>query len=163
MKRMIKLLIFSAFLAFGVMMLYVGITQFFLQRELTSNPRRVTATIVRSEVIRSESSDTDNRPLRSNSTTSYTPEVRFAYTIDGKPYESDLLRPTIIVQGSASRESAEETLKPFPVGATVEAYYGVNRPAQAYLVLETSAGPVVFIVVGLVVPVIAGLVVRYLV
>jgi hypothetical protein len=151
----IQLIVFLVFGGFGVVMLYVGVTQFFLQRELTADPRRVTATIVHSAVKQSKSADTDNRPLRDNSTTSHDPEVRFTYTIDGKTYESDLLRPTIIVRTYASRSSAEKELEPFPLGATVEAYYGVRHPAKAFLVLEKSVGPVVFIVVGIVVPIVA--------
>ena len=160
---MIQWVIFTAFLAFGVVMVYVGVTQFWLQRELTATPRRVTATIVSSEVKASESADTNRDTLRSNSTITYRPDVRFAYEINGKPYESDLLYPTIIVRTYASHGSAAAELKPFPAGATVEAYYGVNRPAQAYLVHETSAGPVIFIIVGLIAPVAAFLVLRYLV
>ena len=49
------------------------------------------------------------------------------------------------------------------MGASVEAYYGVNRPAQAYLIRETSAGPIVFLIVGLIVPVMTWLVVKYLI
>ena len=76
-KRVIQLLVFLVFGGFGVVMLYVGVTQFFVQRELTHNPSRVAATIVHSAVKQSKSADTDNRPLRDNSTTSYDPEVRF--------------------------------------------------------------------------------------
>ena len=50
-----------------------------------------------------------------------------------------------------------------PVGTSVEAYYGVNRPAQAYLIRETSAGPIIFIIVGLIVPIVTWLVVKYLI
>lgn len=154
-KRVIQLLVFLVFGGFGVVMLYVGVTQFFVQRELTANPSRVAATIVHSKVKSSKSMDTDNRPLRDNSTTSYDPEVRFSYTIDGKAYESDLLRPTIIVRTYASGDSAAREIEPFPVGAVVQAYYSPKRPHQAYLVLEKSAGPVVFIIVGIVVPIVA--------
>jgi len=156
-------IILAVFGGFSIMMLYVGITQYFVQRELTADPRRVTVKNVKSEVFRSESRDTNHGDLRDTSTVSYRPDVRFAYDVDGKSYESDLIYPTIIVRTYASHESAEDELRPFPVGASVEAYYGVNRPAQAYLVRETSAGPVVFIIVGLIVPVVTWLVVKYLI
>jgi hypothetical protein len=81
--------------------------------------------------------------------------VKFAYEVDGRRYESDLLRLTVIVQDRGSRSTAEQEIAAFPVGATVEAYYGVDHPAQAYLILEKSPGPVVFILVGLIVPVAA--------
>jgi len=162
-KRVMSYIIMAVFCGFSIVMLYVGITQFFVQRELTSDPRRVTVKITKSEVFRSETKDTNHGDLRDTSTVSYRPDVQFSYAIDGKTYESDLLYPTIIVRTYASRESAESELKPFPVGASVDAYYGVNRPAQAYLVLEKSAGPIVFIIVGLIVPVVTWLVVKYLI
>jgi hypothetical protein len=39
--------------------------------------------IVKSEVFRSESRDTNHGDLRDTSTVSYRPDVRFAYNIDG--------------------------------------------------------------------------------
>lgn len=156
--------IFIAFFGgLSIMLLYVGVTQYFVQRELTADPRRVTVKIIKSEVFRSESRDTNHGDLRDTSTVSYRADVRFAYELGGKTYESDLMYPTIIVRSYGSRESAEEALRPFPVGATVEAYYGVNRLAQAYLIRETSTGPIVFIIVGLIVPVVTWLVVKYLI
>lgn len=148
---------------FGIMMLYVGITQYFLQRALVADPKRVTVTIIQSEVSKHQSSNTRREPLRDDSTISYNAEVKFSYTIDGKMYESDMIKPTIIVQGYASRSSAEDVIKPYPLGAKVEAYYGVGHPDKAYLIRETSAGPVVFIIVGLVVPVAAWAVARWLI
>ena len=53
---------------FSAMFLYVGLTQLVSQRRLLASPERVDATIVRSEVVSKKSADTDNRPLRDNST-----------------------------------------------------------------------------------------------
>lgn len=143
-----KYLFLLIFVGGGIAMLVVGVRQYLLQRELTANPRPIKVTITRSDVHVSKSSDTDNRPLRDNSTTSYRPELTFAYTVDGKSYESDLLRPTDIVTGYASHESAAEVLKPYPLGATVDAWFSPARPDKAFLLNEPGNGPVVFMIVG---------------
>ncbi|MFT3785568.1 MAG: DUF3592 domain-containing protein [Tepidisphaeraceae bacterium] len=159
----VKTVVFLIAAGFGVMMLYVGLTQWFMQRKLVANPQRVKAVIIQSEVIESRSSDTDNRPLRDNSTISYRPEVKFRYTIDGRTYESDLLRPTIIITAGVSRDSVLEELKPYPVGATVEAFVNPQMPDKAFLRNDPSIGPVVFMIVGLVVPVVGFLAAKFVV
>lgn len=158
MARWITFILFGGL---GFVMLYVGITQYFQQRRLLRNARRIDVTITRSEVITSKSANTDRRPLRNNSTTSHRPEVRFRYEIDGRTYESDLLTPTIIVTSSASRESAEEFLKPYPVNARVSAWVDPASPDKAFLQLERSAGPIVFIILGVVLPPLAWFVGKY--
>jgi hypothetical protein len=162
-RMILKTIILLVGLGFGVMMLYVGVTQFFAQRALTAHPQRIRVEIVHSQVKGSKSSDTDSRPLRDNSTTSYTPEVRFRYTVDGKTYESDLLRPTMIQTGHASQQSAADEIAAFPVGAQIEAFYNPLLPDKAFLLNEPSSGPVVFMIVGLVVPAAVALVVKFLI
>ena len=117
---------------------------------------------MKSEVHESVSADTDARLGRSNSTTSYRPDVQFRYSYRGRAYESDLLKPTIIVQGFASSETAAEELKPFPVGARVPAWVDPQNPDKAYLVQEGGAGPIVFIILGILLPPIAWVVGKYL-
>ena len=65
-----------------------------------------------------------------------------------------MLRPTIIAQSYASHNSAADELKMFPIGATVEAFYSAEHPDKAFLLSESSAAPVVFIVVGILSPII---------
>ncbi|MFO0874149.1 MAG: DUF3592 domain-containing protein [Phycisphaerales bacterium] len=111
--------------------------------------------ILRSEVRSSRSTDTDPRTLRDNSTTSHTADVLFRYELDGRTYESDLLRPSVIVRGFASAEGAMEELRAFPVGARVTAHVDPARPDKAFLIAEKSMGPLVFIIIGLLLPPIA--------
>lgn len=158
MARWITFLIFGGL---GFMMLYVGVTQYFLQRRLFRHARPIDVTVTRSEVITSKSANTDRRLLRNNSTTSHRPEVRFRYEIDGRSYESDLLTPTIIVTSTASREDVVEFLKPYPVGAQVTAWVDPGTPDKAFLQLERSAGPTVFIILGVLLPPLAWFVGRY--
>ena len=147
MARIIAYLICGGF---SVMMLYVGLTQLVMQRRLLANPQRVDATIVRSEVVSKKSSDTDNRPLRDNSTWTHSPEVRFRYALGGREYESELMYPTIIGQSYGSRDGAAEVLAPYPLNAKVQAFVNPSLPEKAYLIPEAGAGPKVFIAVGLV-------------
>jgi hypothetical protein len=158
---MAQIITFLIFGGFGFVMLYVGVTQFFMQRRLLANAKRVSAVIVHSEVFRSTSSDTDPRPLRSTSTTTHRPDVRFRYLVGEREYESDLLHPSIIVRTYASREAAADALVPFPVNATVSAYVDPSLPDKAYLIATEGNGPVVFMIIGMLLPPIAWWVGKY--
>ncbi|MFO0857273.1 MAG: DUF3592 domain-containing protein [Phycisphaerales bacterium] len=138
--------------AFGVMMLWVGSTQFLQQRRLLRQVVGVDAVILESKVAGSRSMDTDQRLLRDNSTKSYTPEVKFGYEYQGNRYQSSMLYPTIIERGYASADSAAEELKDYPAGANVRAFVNPDEPAKGFLRCEASVGPMVFVIVGLVVP-----------
>ena len=158
---MARIITFVIFGGFGFVMLYVGITQFFMQRRLLANAQRVDARIVHSEVFTSTSADTDPRPLRSTSTTTHRPDVKFRYQLAGTEYESDLLYPNIIVTSYASREAAAEALAPFPVNATVRAYVDPSLPGKAYLIPAARKGPVVFMILGVILPPLAWWVGKY--
>ena len=149
MARTITFVIFGGF---GFVMLYVGVTQYFMQRRLLANAQQVDARVVHSEVFTSTSADTDPRLLRSTSTTTHRPDVKFRYQVAGTEYESDLMYPNIIVTSYPSREAAAEALKPFPVNATVRAYVDPSLPGKAYLIQSAGKGPIVFMILGLVLP-----------
>lgn len=159
---MAQIITFVIFGGFGVVMLYVGVTQFLQQRRNLTNAERVDATIVHSQVFTSTSSNTDKRLLRSNSTTSHRADVKFRYRVSGTEYESDLLYPNSIVQGYASESSAAAELVPFPLNATVRAYVDPSRPDKAFLIAEATKGPIVFIVLGVLLPPIAWVVGKYI-
>jgi Protein of unknown function (DUF3592) len=152
---MAQIIVFLIFGGFGLVMLYVGVTQYFRQRRLLRRAQPVDATILKSEVFSSKSADTDSRLLRDNSTTTHRPELRFRYEVNGQTYESELLYPNIIGVGYASRESAAEVLTPFPVGAKVRAFVDPALPDQACLIAEAGAGPVVFVIIGILLPPVA--------
>jgi hypothetical protein len=139
----------------GMVLFYVGGREYAYQRALIRHSVIVPAQIIESKVGVSVSNDTDRDLVSDNSTTSYTPDVRFRYTLQDKTYESDKLRPSAIVRGYASQQSAAEEIAPFPVGKTVEAYVNPALPHRAFLLRETSAGPVVFLIVGFLLPPIA--------
>ena len=158
MARIIVVIIFGGF---GLVMLYVGVTQLVTQRRLLANAERVDAVIVHSAVFSSTSRDHDPSPSRNTSTTTHRPDVRFRYRVQGTEYESDLMYPNIIVQTYASRESAADALAPFPVNATVRAYVDPSLPDKAYLIATAGSGPMVFIIVGLLLPPVAWFVGKY--
>lgn len=134
--------------ALGVMLVYVGVTQFFLQRRIAANARPVEAEITRSDVTKSVSMDTDRSVARNTSTTSYTPNVAFRYSVNGVTHESDMFRPNVIGTGYASHADAAAELAPFPLGAKVSAWVDEAHPDKAFLILEKGSGPIVFMLVG---------------
>lgn len=153
----VRIAILIVFGGLGLVMLGVGITQFFQQRRLLANATAIEADIIDSRIESSTSANTDRRPLRSTSTTTHAPVVKFRYNLDGKTYESDLLTPTIIVRTYPSREGAEEQIAPYPIGAKVTALVDPSRPEKAFLIAQASAAPMVFIIIGLLLPPIAWL------
>ena len=160
MARIITYLIFGGFAA---MFLYVGLTQFVQQRRNLTHAERIDATIVHSAVRSSTSKDTDGRVGFSNNTTTHTPDVRFRYVVSGEQYESEQLYPTIIGRSYASQSAAAEVLAPFPVNAKVRAYVDPAHPQHAFLINESSNGPVVFLVLGILMPLLGWLVAKYIV
>ena len=158
---MAHIITFVIFGGFGVMMLVVGITQLLQQRRNLSHGERVDATIEYAAVFVSTSSDTDPRLGHSTSTTTYRPDVRFSYVVAGRRYESDLLYPTSIVRTYASQADAALELAGFPVHAKVRAYVDPSHPERAFLNAEAGNGPVVFIILGLLLPPVAWFVGKY--
>jgi hypothetical protein len=156
-NRVIQMIVFGAVGCIGLAFLYIGLNELVAQRRALANAVAVEAEILSSGVTESRSADTDTRLLRDNSTTSYTSDVRFRYTVAGRMYESDMLRPTVIVQGHGSRRSAEEEILAFPAGAKVSAWVDPATPERGFLVKEGFAGPMVFTILGLVLPVIGWL------
>lgn len=132
----------------GIMLITVGTREFFIQKRVMANAVEVDAEILSATVTQSTSPDMDRRLLRDNSTTSYSPEVRFAYMLNGVRYESDMLYPTVIVTGFASRERALEEIKDYTSGAKVRAYADASSPQRGFLRFESSANPKWFIIAG---------------
>ncbi len=152
---MAQIITFIIFGGFGFMMLYVGATQWRQQKNNLANAVRVDAVITHSAVFTSTSTDTDGRLVSSNSTTTHRPDIKFRYRVLGTEYESENLYPTDIVRGYAGESAAAAELRPFPVGATVRAYVDREQPDKAFLIPTASKGPIVFIVIGLLLPPIA--------
>ena len=137
---------------FAAMFLVVGVREFVQQRRNLAHAEPVDAVILESRVHVSTTRDTDYSISRSTSTTSYRPDVRFAYTVRGESYESDRLQATVIVRAYASWQAADDELAPFPVGARVSAWVNPAYPDQGFLVAERSVAPAIFVVLGVLMP-----------
>jgi hypothetical protein len=146
----------------GIMLITVGTREFFIQKRVMANAVEVDAEILSATVTQSTSPDMDRRLLRDNSTTSYSPEVRFAYTLNGVRYESGMLYPTVIGTGFASRESAQAEIQAYEKGAKVKAYADASSPERGFLRFEGSANPAWFIVGGILTLVFLAVISRYL-
>ncbi len=162
MDIVMKVIFVGGALGLGLMLLIVGVREFILQRQTLSGVVPIEAVIVSAEVIKSVSADSDPRLMRSTSTTSFSPEVKFRYTIDGKGYESDMLRPTVIVRGYASDDAAREEIAAFVPGSVVQAFVNPELPSRGFLIAERSSAPVVFMIVGAVLMPIAGVLFKFL-
>ena len=57
-----------------------------------------------------------------------------------------------VPRGYASESDAAEVLAPFPLNAKVRAFVNAAHPEQAFLIGEKSNGPIVFLVLGLLLP-----------
>lgn len=134
--------------ALGLILLIFGAAQFVLQKRLAANARPVQAVIIRSEVIKSVSRDTDPGLSRDTSTTTWSPEILFRYEVNGAVHESAMLRPTIIGASFASHEDAAAEIAAYPAGARATAHVDEAHPDKAFLKLETGIGPVVFMLVA---------------
>lgn len=146
----VMIILFVLFLGgLGVMLIVVGAREYVLQNRVLADVVAIDAVIISAEVKSSTSFDSDRRLLRDNSTTTHTPEVRFEYTVNGKPYQSDMLYPTVIVTGHASKESAAEEIRAYAVGTRVRAYVNPQLPERAFLRLESTNNPVWFMVAGI--------------
>ncbi len=145
----------------GIMLVFVGTRELFVQRRIIATAVPVEATVLSTKVISSRSMDTDRRTLRDNSTTSYLPEVRFAYTFGGVRYESDLLYPTVIHFAYASAEAAEAEIAEYQAGAVTKAFADASRPERGFLRFRESRAPIWFIVAGSMSLVLLGVVFRF--
>jgi hypothetical protein len=159
---MAQIITFLIFGGLGLMLLVVGATQLWQQRRNMAHARSVLATIEHSAVVSHTSADTDGELLSSNSTTSHRPDVRFRYLVGGRTYRSERLYPSVIVRSYASVEAAQAELAPYPVDAQVQAWVNPAHPEQGFLRAEASHAPLVFLVLGLVLPPLAWVVGGYL-
>lgn len=149
---MTQIITFLIFGGLGFMLLFVGARQWIQQRRLLARIVPIDVIITHAAVATSTSANTDARLLRNNSTTSHAPELRFRYRFGGAEHESDLLRPTAIGVGYASRESAAEVIAPYPLNAKVRAFVNPDFPDKAFLIAEKGNGPIVFLVLGVILP-----------
>ena len=89
---------------------------------------------------------TDIKAVRGDKGTSYTPVVRYLYSVNGAQHESKQVLPLTI---SASYAWATRLRDRFRPGQVVTAYVNPNNPASAFLVRDVSLLPLVFVAIPL--------------
>lgn len=102
----------------------------------------VRATVTSAEVQSHTSHDSDG-----GTSTSYSPEVRYAYEVSGRTYAS---RSTLPLDISASRSWAKEIVGRYRPGRTAEAFYNPADPSDAFLVKQYSFFPYFFVLFPLI-------------
>jgi hypothetical protein len=93
-------------------------------------------TVTESFVQKMESYDSDQ-----GSTTSYSPRVKYSYTVNQQAFEEDCIHFGV---GKSSRKAAEEVVNRYPEGSTVMVYYDPQKPQQAVLERRTGSGFIQF-------------------
>lgn len=103
----------------------------------SSTPGIITESYVRKE----ENRDSDGYP-----TTSYYPEVRYAYEFLGTKYTGDKIAFGESVGGSLKK--AQDALAQYPVGKNMAVYYDPNNPEDA--VLERRVSGKMMLIIGII-------------
>lgn len=111
---LLMLLLGIALTAFGV----ISIQKALASKSWPTTEGKVTASDVSSE------RDSDGKTM-------YKAEVRYAYTVNGKSYESDKIK--MISSSSSSSGMEQKTAGKYPVGATVKVRYNPSNPGTAVL------------------------------
>lgn len=156
-----RYVVFAAFTAFAIFMFVHGVKEYFNQRALLSDPRPVEAKVLHSEVQKIESTSSfEDRNGRRKTVLKYRPTVTFEYRVDGRRYESDRIWPADFTHDT-DRAEAASVIAPYAKGATVKAFYAPKRPELAFLIEEYTAGPIVFMALGILVPVVVWVVTGY--
>jgi len=126
------------FLVLGVIFLIVGLVATKRAKAAQSWPS-MPGTVVRSEVVRHESTDEDG-----SSSVSYEPVVEYEYSVMGQPFTA---RRIAFGANTFHYKKAAEIAARYPAGGRVNVYYNPDKPKDA--VLETTAsGSKLFIILG---------------
>ena len=122
----------AIFALVGGILLAVGVAAY-RDGEATKSWSSTTATVLSASIDEHTSTTRDSNGHRDTRTT-YTPEVRYEYTIDGTTYQGDRIK----VGGYfGSQDRALDIVARFPAGAEVTAFYDPKSPSDA--VLEQGA------------------------
>jgi len=145
-----KMTLIVVFGVISLLMLAMGVSEFYMQWRLLSGARPVQATITAADVF--EVRDLTGDDAGGITSYIYEPRVKFTYEIDGTSYEGTMMRPIKTPRNYPTAGHAETELVAFPVGAKVQAFVSPNYPDKAYLIKETSRAPVIYMLIGVGVP-----------
>ncbi len=147
--KAIAMIVGSGFALFGLTFTVLGTNLLLLAYDSSSWPH-VQGTVSESSVKARRRTGGGQR-RQSQSTTTYTPDITYTYTVAGQPYLSS--RVDFVTESSKDRRVAEQVSQQYPVGQAVRVYYKPTDPFEAVLhpgVKGSTYAPLVagFIAIG---------------
>ena len=119
-------------LSFGFgSMIFLGVGLWMINKGMQSeNWEKGTATITSSEIEKTESKSKDAQGFTQTST-SYGVSVKYSYTVEGGNYEGNTVG--FGTMSHNERSDAQEELKSYPKGKTIDVYYDPENPSDSVL------------------------------
>ena len=119
-------------LSFGFgSMIFLGVGLWMINKGMQSeNWEKGTATITSSEIEKTESKSKDAQGFTQTST-SYGVSVKYSYTVEGVNYEGNTVG--FGTMSHNERSDAQEELKSYPKGKTIDVYYDPEIPSDSVL------------------------------
>ena len=119
-------------LSFGFgSMIFLGVGLWMINKGMQSeNWDKGTATITSSEIEKTESRSKDAQGFTQTST-SYSVTVKYSYTVEGRNYEGNTVG--FGTMSHNERSDAQEELKSYPKGKTIDVYYDPENPSDSVL------------------------------
>jgi hypothetical protein len=119
-------------LSFGLgSMIFLGVGLWMINKGIQSeNWDKGTATITSSEIEKTESRSKDAQGFTQTST-SYSVRVTYAYTVEGNNYEGNTVG--FGTMSHNERTDAQEELKSYPQGKSIDVYYDPENPSDSVL------------------------------
>ena len=119
-------------LSFGLgSMIFLGVGLWMINKGMQSeNWDKGTATITSSEIEKTESRSKDAQGFTRTST-SFSVRVTYAFTVEGSNYEGNTVG--FGTMSHNERSDAQEELKSYPKGKTIEVYYDPENPSDSVL------------------------------
>ena len=119
-------------LSFGLgSMIFLGVGLWMINKGMQSeNWDKGTATITSSEIEKTESRSKDAQGFTQTST-SYSVTVKYSYTVEGSNYEGNTVG--FGTMSHNERSDAQEELKSYPKGKTIDVYYDPENPSDSVL------------------------------
>jgi hypothetical protein len=112
-------------------MIFLGVGLWMINKGIQSeNWDKGTATITSSEIEKTESRSKDAQGLTQTST-SYSVRVTYAYTVEGNNYEGNTVG--FGTMSHNERTDAQEELKSYPQGKSIDVYYDPENPSDSVL------------------------------
>ena len=119
-------------LSFGFgSMIFLGVGLWMINKGMQSeNWEKGTATITSSEIEKTESKSKDAQGFTQTST-SYGVSVKYSYTVEGGNYEGNTVG--FGTMSHNERSDAQDELKSYPKGKTIDVYYDPEDPSDSVL------------------------------